>query len=355
MIDALLRRTTASTSLLHCTVIAAALKVAQLLGESFRTDELLTFDSWQLYAAYKGDELLRTLLTLPIFAITLRAAGRLSWTGWRRTGAVLALALLCAFFSAALMASSLPYSPVVIRVGGSATIGTWFWYTLWANLVVVILAMVTMNHLRDRHLAVDRLQAAQDRSRVVRQQLARTQLMAIQARVDPQLLFDMLAAVKNFYQQDVDRAERLLDGLSSFLRAALPRLRQSRSTIGEEFELVASFGRLLEISADAPIRFTTELPRQLSVESFPAGLLLPLAMRVIQRRTGGQTLHLKASVDGRHLRVAIVASSPIDPTEAERLVGQLESLYGGQAQCTFHPTAPQSYGGAVLELEVPRE
>lgn len=356
MTNIIMARRVLPQDLLRGVGVAAALKVAQLLGESFRTDDLLVFDGWGGYFGYKSDELLRTLITLPVYALTLQAVERLARTGARRVAALVALALACSVVSASMMAWSLPYPPMVIRVGGSASIEAWFWYTLWANLVIVVLAIVTLVHLRERRLAVNRLSAAQDEGRAVRQQLAQAQLMAIQARVDPQLLFDMLKAVKRFYQQDAERAEHLLDELAAFLRAALPRLRSPHSSLEVEFQLVAAYTRLLRIAFDTPVRFTIDLPASMAGDRFPAGLLLPLAMRLIDRQTGDRRLGLCASVGGIGLCVSIVAGAQVGGAEAERLGAALHDLYGGRARCRALPVCASASGEtAVVELEVPRE
>ncbi len=334
--------------------IVAGLKVALLLGESFRTDNLLPFAGWVAYVAYKGDNLLRTLLTLPLFALVLHGIERLRMTGTRRIAAVTAVSLACSLLAAAVMTWALPYPPLAIQVGGSASLEAWFLYSMWANLVIVVLAIVTLDHLRERRRAVERLRTAQDRGRVVRQQLARAQLMAIQARVDPQLLFDMLKAVKGFYQQDTDRAERLLDELAAFLRAALPRLRSPDSPLEIEFELVASYTRMLQIACATPVRFTAEVPAGMADARFPAGLLLPLAIRLIERQQVDRRIGLRASVGEIGPRVSIVAGAMLGDAEAVRLIASLHELYSGGARCVALPeSAAVSGETTVLELEVP--
>ena len=345
---------TAEPGLLACAAIAAVLQGAILLGDSFRTDAAMTVDGWSIYLAYKADQLLRALLTLPIFAFSLQAIERLPWTGARRLAATVALAVGCALLSSALMVS-LPYPPVAIRVGTTASVETWFWYTLWANFVVVVLAVLALGHLRERRQAVERLAQAQDQGRAVRQQLARAQLQQIQARVDPQLLFDTLGAVKAFYQDEADRAERLLDELATFLRAALPGLRSTRSTLELEFELVACYTRLLRIAFDRQVRLTLKLPPGLANQGFPAGLLLPLSIQLLE---GGadRRIELSATADERHLRVAIMLDAAPSDAPLEWLTAALSDLYGGGAGCRW-TTGPAQPGArcATLELETPRD
>ena len=157
------------------------------------------------------------------------------------------------------------------------------------------MALVIIDRLRQRQQGVQQLAQAQEHGRVVRQQLAAAQLQTIQARVDPQLLFDMLAAVKRFYERDAQRAELMLDELAAFLRAALPRLRSARSTLEIEFDLVRSYVRLLRWCADAPVELDIRQPEALATAAFPAGVLLPL---LIGPATAARCITLEAAGAG---------------------------------------------------------
>jgi LytS/YehU family sensor histidine kinase len=232
----------------------------------------------------------------------------------------------------------------------------YFWYEVWANFVVAVLAQLSVSHLRERGEAVERLAQAQDRGLAARQQLARAQLQAIQARVDPQLLFETLKAVKRFYQHETERAERLLDELAAFLRAALPRLRSTRSTLELEFQMVASYARLQQIGFERPVALHVDLPSELVNEGFPAGLLLPLSISLLEGQAEPR-IELAASADEQRLRVSVLVNAAPADAAWERLAAALHDLYGGRATCRQVPAFPPrpSAADVNLELEVPRE
>jgi LytS/YehU family sensor histidine kinase len=188
----------------------------------------------------------------------------------------------------------------------------------------------------------------QEQGRIVRQQLASAQLLAIQARVDPQLLFDMLATVKRYYERDAARAEQLLDELSDFLRAALPRLRSARSTLEVEFGLVQRYLRLLRGAGAAPVELAVELPARLATAAFPAGVLLPL---LAGAAGPARCVALDAGTHEMALRVCL--SDTNTPAEAtlERLRRSLSALYGERANLQLRPQGR----GARIEMELPLE
>ena len=59
----------------------------------------------------------------------------------------------------------------------------------------------------------------------------------MQAQVEPHFLFNTLASVQYLTETDPPDAHRLLGHLIAYLRAALPQLRASSTTLGQEVEL----------------------------------------------------------------------------------------------------------------------
>ncbi len=331
--------------------IVFALQMAHLVFESVRTDHALSFADLLDWLSFKGDELMRQSLNVGAATMALQFIDRLRAPRPQRTPAALAAMMLAGLASAATAAFMFPYEPVAVRVGASASTAVWFWYSLWMNTMIGVLALVAIDGLRGRQQAVNRLAAVQEQGRIVRQQLASAQLLAIQARVDPQLLFDMLGAVKRFYAQDVAHAERLLDELSAFLRAALPRLRSASSTLEVEFGLVQSYALLLRSAGTANIDLQIKLPDALASAAFPAGVLMPL---LASAAAPARCITLEASTLGAGTRGAtlhIRVSDTTTPAAAtlERLRSSLSALYSERSRLQVLPMG----AGVQLVLEVP--
>jgi hypothetical protein len=266
-------------------LMLVGLQATHLLFESVRTDAVLEFRNSAEYAQFKADEVLRMMLSVPVLGMALHAALRIPAPArWQRPLRYLVMSA-AAVLAAGVMSFALPWPLVAVQVGASASELVWFWYTLWMNALVAVLALEITQRLHARRRAIEQLARLREHGRLVRQQLASAQLQAIQARVDPQLLFDILGTVRRFYQHDTAAAERLLDDLTAFLRAALPRLWHARSTLEVEFGLVACLGRLLRSAGQGGFDVALDLPGQLAGTAFPAGLLLPLLSRRPQERT----------------------------------------------------------------------
>jgi hypothetical protein len=334
--------------------ILLGLHAARLLCESFRTDPAIVFPSAVDFVALKADEMLRSLFSVLVYAGFLACIERLADVPGRKAAA-LVLMLSGAVLGTLAMAYLPPWEPVAVRLGASASTQVWFWYALWMNMLVGVIALVVVENLRERQRALERLAERQERGRVVRQQLAYAQLQAIQARVDPQLLFDMLGTVKRYYEHDAARAEALLDELTAFLRAALPRLRSARSSLEAEFGLVICYVRMLRAAGDAAIALKAALPAALEHAVFPAGLLLPLLVRPL---AGHAAREIVLDAQGPPLgpagmlRVRVSDTDAPDTRTVERLRASVSDLYGEQATLRV-PALGEP--GAWIELEVPHE
>src|SRR5258706_13310422 len=82
----------------------------------------------------------------------------------------------------------------------------------------------------------------------------------MQARVEPQFLFNTLAQVRELYEHDVAVAGRMLDDLMAYLRAALPHLRHSTSTLGQETALVQAYLDILRVRLGDRLRSDLDGP-----------------------------------------------------------------------------------------------
>ena len=214
---------------------------------------------------------------------------------------------------------------------------------------MALLFFTHLQHSRAHADAAERLDAAKVAQREARRRLAYGQLKAVQARIDPQLLFDMLDAVRRAYESDPVRAERLLDELVAFLRAALPRLQDASSTVPREAETARALARLHALSADSSVGMSIDLADDSMAARFPPGVLLPLLNGALQVRAGACAL----TATHRGADSVIVLTVPSAPLEAtvERVRSVLADLYGSAAELTVVAKGE----GASAVVKVPYE
>ncbi len=178
----------------------------------------------------------------------------------------------------------------------------------------------------------------------LQRQLLESRLAAMQAQVEPRFLFDTLVDIESLYRRDPAQAAAHLDHLIAFLRAALPRLRDSGSTVEAEFELVAAYLRVVTASHGGRPRLAIDIADGCRRARFYPMLLLPLVQRAVRQPDGELPERIEIAARGSErqivvtLRVARAGGCADDP-ELARVRERLAGLYGAAASLDCEETA----------------
>jgi hypothetical protein len=217
---------------------------------------------------------------------------------------------------------------------------------------------------------IDRSRAAQDMVELKRkeaeyhrmsQQVTEAKLSALQAQVEPHFLYNTLASVQALTEVDPQQANAMTGHLIQYLRNALPKMRESVSTVGQEIELVRAYLNILQMRMGKRLAFEIDVPPALMDAPFPPLMLPSLVENAIKHgleplREGGKVT-IRASANGI-LRVSV---SDTGRGFAETLgsgVGltnireRLAALYGDAGKLTLEA---REAGGVEAAIEVPRE
>jgi hypothetical protein len=168
------------------------------------------------------------------------------------------------------------------------------------------------------------------------QQLLESRLAAMQAKVEPRFLFDTLVDIEALYQRDAHRAAENLDRLIAYLRAALPRLRDSGSSIEAEIELVRAYLAVVTSLHDGKPGLSIRVAENCRAGRFYPMLLLPLVQRAVRNPAGDIPEHIAIDIQ-RGVREIIVglridrSGGCADDPELARVRERLEGLYGKAA------------------------
>lgn len=148
-----------------------------------------------------------------------------------------------------------------------------------------------------------RLQALQSAAIQRERQLAATQLLALQARVDPTLLSDRLAAIDDELLHQPQRAQQRLAALIELLRALQPHVEAEVSTLAREIDALRAYARL--VSADAQHTERLHLAGLAEPPDWPLApmVLLPLVRPLLADGTTLWTLSLHTGAGQAELRL----------------------------------------------------
>jgi hypothetical protein len=231
-----------------------------------------------------------------------------------------------------------------------------------ANLIICTLATFGYFHRRRALQRMDSLRSAQlERERLARRAFE-ARLQAMQARVEPQFLFNTLAQVERLYETDAALGDRMLDDLIVYLRAALPQLRETASTVDREIELARAYLNITKARLRDRLSLSVAMADEVSDARFPPMVLLPLVEHAILERLESPEAIGSISIDTRveHgnlcLTVAHVgALSQRNEAGKDTLQGirqRLTALYGATASLTLHL---DGHDGTRAVVKIPHE
>jgi hypothetical protein len=220
-------------------------------------------------------------------------------------------------------------------------------YAFALSFTMALLYFAHLGRTRIHEGAAARLAAAQAAQREARRRRVQDDLQAVQARIDPALLFGMLDAVRVAYATDPARAELLLEELIAFLRASLPRLRAAGSSVPREAELARAYARLLSLAQGGRWGMTLDVSEAAMHARFPPGALLPLVDDALRARGGDCTLQARCAEGACRLTLTLPARpSGLAVARAQALLRDIDGAAAGVA-------VGVSREGAVLTLWVP--
>ena len=114
-------------------------------------------------------------------------------------------------------------------------------YTFWMSSATGALAAFYYEFWERAAQSAARLRSAELERQGIEQRVVESRLSVMKARIEPAFLFSSIATVQKLYRANTDAAEKLLDDLIVYLRAALPQMRGKNSSLGDEIHLAASY------------------------------------------------------------------------------------------------------------------
>ncbi len=250
-------------------------------------------------------------------------------------------------FSAMFTEKGKPVPPL-----GTLVLMGWLDGVVFGGLVYAVAEFCRAQRLR----AADVVRARAEHAQLARQ-LLESRLAAMQAQVEPQFLFDSLVDIEALYQRDPTAGAAILDRLITYLRVALPRLREAGSTVQAEAELVAAYLSVVAARhGGLPATLVTVAP-DCAGACFHPMLLLPLVQSAMRAQDGAVPDRVELAVR-RHaddliaeLRIAALDLCR-DTSDFARVRERLAGLYGGRARldCVEDPA-----GTTTFTLHIPHE
>jgi two-component sensor histidine kinase len=186
-------------------------------------------------------------------------------------------------------------------------------------------------------------------------------LRLLQAQVEPHFLFNTLANVQALVNAGSPQASRVLESLIAYLRAAVPRLHEPATTLGQELQLVRAYLEVMQMRMPDRLQFTLAIDKSASSMQCPPMTLLTLVENAVRHgvdpsEEGG---HIDVDVrlrDGRccvrvtDTGVGLQATGNGLGTGLATLRERMQLAFGGDAQLRLTEVEPH---GVRAELDFP--
>jgi glucose-6-phosphate-specific signal transduction histidine kinase len=222
---------------------------------------------------------------------------------------------------------------------------------------IALAALVRQKDALARHQA---LAFDLERSELERQALdARLHLM--QAQVAPHFLFNTLANVQALVDAGSPQASAVLRSLIAYLRAAVPRLNEPATTLGQELQLVKAYLELMHMRMPDRLQFELHIDESARALRCPPLTLLTLVENAVRHgidpsEEGGRIdIHVQRRGDRVNVRVidtgvGLGLSGNGLGTGLSTLRERLKLIFGAEASLRVTAQEPR---GVCAELDLP--
>jgi LytS/YehU family sensor histidine kinase len=179
--------------------------------------------------------------------------------------------------------------------------------------------------------------------------------------VEPHFLFNTLANVQALVDAGSPQASRVLKSLIAYLRAAVPRMHDTETTLGQELDLVRAYLELMQMRMPDRLQFALHIDPAATSLRCPPMTLLTLVENAVRHgvdpsEEGGR---IEVDVWLRDERcLARVTDTGVGLKETSKGLGtglstlreRLQLAFGGEAHLRLTDVQPH---GVSAELEFP--
>jgi LytS/YehU family sensor histidine kinase len=193
-------------------------------------------------------------------------------------------------------------------------------------------------------------------------QMIDLKLNALQAQIEPHFLYNTLANVQQLVRSTPQVADQMLQHLITYLKAAIPDVRNGRGLLGQEVDRAESYLQIMQIRMGERLQFTINIDDDLRQITIPPLGLLTLVENAVQhgidRLPEGGMVTISGTKDDKKLILKVIDNGVGFGDEIGSGMGltnlreRLVTLYGKHAKLDLAHASPR---GVAASLELPLE
>ena len=187
----------------------------------------------------------------------------------------------------------------------------------------------------------------------------RSELAMLEAQIEPHFLFNTLAHIKRMYRVEEAGADGVLGTLIDYLERALPALRRSDWTVGDELQLVGLYLTLIEQRFGGRLCFTISAPAGAASCPLPALTVATLVENAVRHglgpKAGNGEVRVEVALDEGTLRIDVaddgvgLRQSSGSGLGLATVRARLRGRFGANANVIV---APGAMGGVLASIVV---
>lgn len=190
---------------------------------------------------------------------------------------------------------------------------------------------------------------------------ALTELKLLQSQMEPHFLFNTLSTVMSLMDSDPEKARRMLESFTAFLRSSLLIARSRTITLEQEMDVVKNYLSVMQVRMGSRLAFRIDVPENLRACPIPPLLVQPLVENAVKHGLepsieGGEVL-LSAVQDSDVVRIVVSDSgrgiSEMGPGSGiglSNIKDRLKLMYGERGRLVLEENSPH---GVKARIEIP--
>jgi glucose-6-phosphate-specific signal transduction histidine kinase len=227
-----------------------------------------------------------------------------------------------------------------------------------SNLVIALLFGAIISYV---FISLQKLSDEKIKRLEVEKNAAVTEIKLLQSQMEPHFLFNTLSNIIGLIDYDPEKARRMLESFTAFLRSSFMTARNETITLAQEMDVVRNYLDVFTVRMGARLRYTIDIPAGLEGFRVPPLLVQPLVENAVKHGlepsiSGGELL-ITGTREGDAVRIIVADSglginelSPGNGIGLGNIRKRLDLLYGGRARLVFEENKPT---GVKAVIEVP--
>ncbi|HSX59043.1 MAG TPA: histidine kinase [Tahibacter sp.] len=222
-------------------------------------------------------------------------------------------------------------------------------------------AVTSLVRQRDSFMRNQALAFQLERSELERRAVD-ARLRLLQAQVEPHFLFNTLANIRELVDSGSPQASDVLASLIAYLRAAVPRINDPATTLGQEIDLVRAYLELMQMRMPDRLQYSLQADAAAQNLRCPPMTLLSLVENAVKHgidpsEEGGR-IDVSVQVANDRCHAQVIDTGIGFGANGEEGLGtgiaalreRLQLTFGAEAQLTLAPNAPR---GVRADLHLP--